>query len=122
MYYYTYYCRSNAVTINGVSYQKNDVVIVKFDHDDEPIFGIIQHFLSTTEMETLITLTSLETIGYSSHYHSYMVHVQSSPSTIITTFAELGDYHPLALSLNYETTNQTQYTHYIVLKYHVFLH
>ena len=64
-------------------------------------------------------MASLETIGYSNHSHSYMV--QPSYSKTVT-FQELADYHPLALTLNYDTTSQMHNTHYVALKYHVFPH
>ena len=107
------------MTVNGTSYKKNDVLIVNFE-DDDPVFGIVQHFISATETETLITMESLETISYSNHYHSYMV--QPSYSKTVTTFQDLADYHPLSLTLNYDTTSQMHNTYYVTLKYHVFPH
>ena len=105
--------RINKLTIDGVCYQKDMVIILNID-SGTPCFGKIMEVILTPSEEIMFAVSLLHTLQYHYHFHAY--ETVDTTETDLYQYKDLSTYHPLELSKPYGTQNKTM----ICLKYHVF--
>jgi len=102
----------------SVQYQQGHHFVIDFCGDDHiPVFGRLEYFVSIAGgSEWYMLVHRYNTIGFMSHFHSYVVTLTEPPGYQILSLSDLVDFRPVCCYLN---TNFCDETRFIRLHYHV---
>ena len=96
MYYdtilYLFNNRVKWMLYRGVKFETGKTVAVR-STDIDPVFAVILDIITCVDIEIMLSIETLETVGFDHHYHAYEVGPSSVRCVVVMPPTELFDHN-----------------------------
>ena len=76
----------------GVKYETGKIVAVK-STDTDPVFGVILAIITFVDIDVMLVMETLETVGFDPHFHAYEVKPSSVRCVVVMPPTDLLDHN-----------------------------